>query len=75
MNKYQFQHLVAFKCSWRLLNKDSLPYGKVPVVGTQCCGAGGSGSTIEEKLNFKNVPQKFTVDTTCKYWYGTVGKV
>ena len=29
----------------------------------------GSGSTIDEKLNFKNVPQKFTEDTTCKYWY------
>ena len=30
---------------------------------------GGSSSTIDEKLNFKNVPQKFTEDTTCKYWY------
>ena len=28
-----------------------------------------SGSTIDKKLNIKNVPQKFTDDTTCKYWY------
>ena len=37
----------------------------------QCCGAGAgsknrTGSTIDEKLNNKIVPQKFTEDTTCK---------
>ena len=51
------------------LLKNSTNVGVGGVSGETDGGGSGSGSTIDEKLNFKNVPQKFTEDTTCKYWY------
>ena len=79
--KDNFPHIIGLVNSF-FLSKLRILLLKVQC-HEQCCGAGagtfwpepepvlrtgsGSGSTIDEKLNFKNVPQKFTEDTTCNW--------